>query len=53
MKVEQYISGQNPIKKRKKYQDTALSILEIQKQYAERNIVNYLKGIAYNLSLQV
>jgi hypothetical protein len=32
MKVEQYISGQNPIKKKKKYQDTALRILEIQKK---------------------
>ncbi|XP_025192763.1 uncharacterized protein LOC112592834 [Melanaphis sacchari] len=53
MKIEQYIRGQNPIKKKKKYQDTALRILEIQKQYTERNILNYLKGIAYNLSLQV
>jgi len=40
-------------KKKKKYQDTAFRILEIQKQYTEKNILNYLKGIAYNLSLQV
>jgi len=26
MKVEQYIGGKNPIKKNKKYQDTALRI---------------------------
>lgn len=42
----------NPIKN-EKYQDTALRILETQKQCMERNIVNYLKDIAYKLLLRV
>ncbi len=53
MKGEQYIAGQQPPVQRKVYLDTAQRIEDIVNDYENRNILDFLRGIAHNLSLQV
>jgi len=53
LKVEQYIAGQQPPVQRKVYRDTAQRIEDIVNDYENRNILDFLRGIAHNLSLQV
>ena len=53
MKIEQYISGQQPPVSRKVYRDTAQRVQDIVKDYENRNILDFLRGIAHNLNLQV
>jgi len=53
LKVEQYIAGQQPPAPRKVYRDTAQRVEDIVKEYANRNILDFLKGIAHNFNLQV
>ncbi|XP_072400820.1 uncharacterized protein [Diabrotica undecimpunctata] len=51
LKIEQYISGNVPPRKRK-YQDTANRIRAIVADYADRPTLEYLRGIAHNFQLQ-
>jgi hypothetical protein len=53
MKIEQYISGQQPNPSRRVYRDTAERIKSIVLDYTNRPVLDYLRGIAHNLSLQV
>uniref|UniRef100_A0A2C9LH34 MULE transposase domain-containing protein n=1 Tax=Biomphalaria glabrata TaxID=6526 RepID=A0A2C9LH34_BIOGL len=45
---EQYIRGDQPLSKRKKYIDTDKRINVIVQTYQQRNIIEYLKGLAHN-----
>lgn len=51
MQVEQYISG-NELPKKKLYQDRVRRIKKNCSDFNERNIVDYLRGIAYHFQLQ-
>ena len=53
MKIEQYIAGQQPPVSRKVYRDTARRIEDIVKDYENRNILDFLRGIAHNFNLQM
>src|SRR6218665_971288 len=53
MKIEQYISGQLPNPPRRIYKETAQRIKIVVEDYANRPLLDYLRGIAHNLSLQV
>lgn len=49
--IEHYVAGgENPPRK-KKYKETALRIQKIVNDYENRNVTDYLRGIAHNLSL--
>ena len=52
-KLEQYIVGQQPNAVRRKYKETAARIKIIVADYNQRPLLDYLRGIAHNLSLQV
>jgi hypothetical protein len=51
-KIEQYVAGRQPTISRKSYRDTAQNIEAVVKDYANRSIDNYLRGIAHNFKLQ-
>lgn len=51
-KHETLVASGEPRKKRTKYFDTARRIKTIVEQYGERNIFEYLRGIAHNFELQ-
>jgi hypothetical protein len=53
MKIEQYIAGQHPPVSRKVYRNTAQRVEDIVKDYENRNILDFLRGIAHNFNLQV
>lgn len=53
MKIEQYIAGQLPNPSRRVYKDTAERIKNIVNDYTNRPLLDYLRGIGHNLSLQV
>ena len=53
MKIEQYIAGQRPNPSRRIYKETAERIKNIVIDYHNRPILDYLRGIGHNLSLQV
>jgi len=52
MRLEQYVSGQQPPPGKRVYKDTADRIKTIVADYGLRPITDYLRGIAHNLSLQ-
>ena len=52
-KIEQYIAGQQPNAGRRIYKETAARIKTIVADYKQRPILEYLRGIAHNLRLQV
>ncbi len=51
-KIEQYIAGRQLTIGRKSHRDTAENIKHFVKDYANRNLDNYLIGIAHNFELQ-
>ena len=51
--IEQYIAGQHPPASRQVYRDTAQRIEDLVKDYENRNILEFLRGIAHNFKLQV
>lgn len=53
IKIEQYIAGQYPPISRKVYRDTAQRVEDIVKNYKNRNILDFIRGIAHNFNLQV
>jgi hypothetical protein len=53
MKIEQYIAGQLPNPSRRIYRETADKIKSIVADYTNRHILDYLRGIGHNLSLQM
>lgn len=53
MTIEQYIAGQQPAPGRRIYRDTAARIKAIVADYVNRPLLDYLRGIAHNLNLQV
>lgn len=51
LKIEQYLSGQDPPTKKKKYRDYAERLFRVVSGWDENiNIVEYLRAIAHNLS---
>ena len=48
--MEQYTAGAEPPRKKKKYKDTALRIQTIVNDFENRELLDYLRGIAHNLS---
>ena len=53
MKLEQFLAGWQPPPSKKKYRETAQRIKKIVSEYGNCSNVDYLRGIAHNLSLQV
>lgn len=53
VRVEQHLSGAQPTPSKKVYRDTALRVRRIAEDYENRDIMDYLRGIAYNFQLQV
>ena len=53
LKIEQYISGQAPPQSRKKYRELSARILSVVQDYGNRPILDYLRGIAYSVNLNV
>jgi hypothetical protein len=51
-KIERYVAGIQPTVFRRNYRDTARNIEVIVRDYANRNMDNYLRGIAHNFKLQ-
>ena len=52
VKLEQYVAGHNSQGSRNIYKQTAQRMQKIVAEYGQRNTVDYLRGIAHNLSLQ-
>jgi len=52
-KLEQYVAGENPPLGRKRYRDSAQRIKAIVEDFNNRPMLEYLRGIAHNLNLQV
>lgn len=52
-KIDQYLAGDEPPLQRKKYRDSAKRIMKIVDDYGQRPLLDYLKGIAQNFSLNV
>lgn len=52
LKVEQYIAGIQPSKK-KKYKDPAIWLKAICDDYENQSINDYLRGISYNFQYQL
>lgn len=52
-KIEQFIAGHQPNAGKRIYKETAARIKTIVADYNQRPILDYLRGIAHNLSLQV
>lgn len=48
MKIEQYIAGQEPPRGRRQYRDCAARIQRIVNDYANRELIDYLRGLAHN-----
>ncbi|QQP58582.1 Uncharacterized protein FKW44_003950 [Caligus rogercresseyi] len=48
--INQYLSGEEPPRQKKKYKNTALRLQRVTNNYHECEIMDYLRGIAYNLS---
>ena len=48
--MEQYTAGAEPPRKKKKCKDTALRIQTIVNDFENRELLDYLRGIAHNLS---
>ncbi len=53
LKIEQYISGREHSVAKCTYKDTAENIKTIVPEYGQRQILDYLRGIAHNFKLQV
>ena len=53
LKLEQFNAGQQPPPRKKKYRDVAERIKTLVSEYGKRSNVDYIRGIAHNLSLQV
>jgi len=53
MKIEQYISVQLPNPPRRIYKETAQRIKMVVADYANRTLLDYLRGIAHNFSVHV
>lgn len=53
LKIEQFIAGQPPEPVKRVYRDTAARLKSLVEEYSQRPVLDYLRGIAYNLSLQV
>lgn len=53
LKIEQYIAGQHPPKSRKIYRDTAQKIEDLVYDYENRDLIDFLRGIAHNFNLQI
>ena len=51
--INQYIAGIDPPPSRKVYRDTAQRILSIVRDYANRDLLDYLQGLAHNFDLNV
>lgn len=52
-KIEQYLAGQTPPPSRKRYRELAARLLAVVEDYGNRSVLEYLKGIASNLQLNV
>ena len=53
IKIEQYLAGQRPNPSRRIYKEAAERIKNIVMDYTNRLILDYLRGVGHNLSLQV
>ena len=53
MKLEQFVSGQHRAPGRKRYKDSAKRIQAIAEDYSNRSKLDYLRGIAHNLNLNI
>ena len=51
LKIQQMIAGLQPDPQRRKYADCTVRIKNIVQNFQNRNIFDYLRGIAYNISL--
>ncbi len=50
VRFEQYISGEESQKKKRKYRDTADRIQRLVNEYTNNNVLDFLRGIAHNIS---
>jgi len=53
LKLEQYVAGENPPRGRKIYRDSAQRLKAIVEDFHNRPILDYVRGVAHNLNLQV
>ena len=53
LKLEQFVAGHQPPKGKKKYQEAANRIKSIVEEYGNRPVLQYLRGIAHNINLNV
>ena len=53
LKLEQFTAGQPAAEGKKKYRDTSERIKSIVEEYGNRSNIDYLRGVAHNLNLQV
>ena len=53
LKIEQFLSGQPAQPSKKKYKEVALRIKAIVADYGNRPNLDYLRGLAHNLSFQI
>ena len=53
LRLEQFTAGQPAAEGKKKYKDTSERIKSIVEEYGKRSNMDYLRGVAHNLNLQV
>jgi hypothetical protein len=53
MKIEQFIAGHQPAARRKRYREAAMRLQTIALDFTNRSRMDYLRGIAHNIELQV
>ncbi|KAH7702677.1 hypothetical protein AAVH_30163, partial [Aphelenchoides avenae] len=51
-RYEQYVCGDQNVPKRKKYREADERILTIVTEYRNREIIEYLRGIAHNFQME-
>ncbi|KAH7697413.1 hypothetical protein AAVH_35503 [Aphelenchoides avenae] len=51
-RYEQYVRGDQNVPKRKKYREADERILTIVTEYRNREIIEYLRGIAHNFQME-